>query len=57
LDWTRRFKKVAADAFLIPASSAIIDGEIVVPAADGTTALANTSFAVSAVTVSASVTS
>ena len=37
LDWTKRFKKVAADAFLIPASSAIIDGEIVVPAADGTT--------------------
>jgi len=37
LDWTRRFKKVADDAFLIPASSAIIDGEIVVPAADGTT--------------------
>jgi bifunctional non-homologous end joining protein LigD len=33
LDWTKRFKKVAADAFLIPASSAIIDGEIVVPAA------------------------
>ena len=36
-DWTKRFKKVAGDAFLIPASSAIIDGEIVVPAADGTT--------------------
>src|SRR5436305_8612446 len=34
-DWTKRFKKVAADAFLISASSAIIDGEIVVPAADG----------------------
>ena len=36
-DWTRRFKKVAEDAFLINAASAIIDGEIVVPAADGTT--------------------
>ncbi|MDB5576112.1 MAG: ligase, partial [Bradyrhizobium sp.] len=37
LDWTKRFKKVADDAFLLQASSAIIDGEIVVPAADGTT--------------------
>jgi len=36
-DWTSRFKKIAADAYLINASSAIIDGEIVVPAADGTT--------------------
>ena len=36
-DWTTRFKKIAADAYLINASSAIIDGEIVVPAADGTT--------------------
>jgi bifunctional non-homologous end joining protein LigD len=36
-DWTRRFKKVAGDAFLIGAGSAIIDGEIVVPAADGST--------------------
>jgi bifunctional non-homologous end joining protein LigD len=36
-DWTRRFRKVAADAYLINAKSAIIDGEIVVPAADGTT--------------------
>src|SRR5881227_1933095 len=36
-DWTRRFKKVADVAFLISASSAIIDGEIVVPVADGTT--------------------
>jgi bifunctional non-homologous end joining protein LigD len=36
-DWTKRFKKIAGDAFLINASSAIIDGEIVVPAADGTT--------------------
>ena len=36
-DWTKRFKKIADDAFLISASSVIIDGEIVVPAADGTT--------------------
>nr|WP_249804027.1 MULTISPECIES: non-homologous end-joining DNA ligase [unclassified Bradyrhizobium] len=36
-DWTNRFKKVAADAWHIKASSAIVDGEIVVPAADGTT--------------------
>lgn len=34
-DWTKRFKKVADDAFHINASSAIIDGEITVPAADG----------------------
>jgi bifunctional non-homologous end joining protein LigD len=36
-DWTHRFKKVAHDAWRIKASSAVIDGEIVVPAADGTT--------------------
>jgi bifunctional non-homologous end joining protein LigD len=36
-DWTRRFKKVAHDAWHIKAASAVIDGEIVVPAADGTT--------------------
>ena len=36
-DWTRRFNKVAADAYLINAGSAIIDAEVVVPAADGTT--------------------
>ncbi|MGY4160212.1 MULTISPECIES: non-homologous end-joining DNA ligase [unclassified Bradyrhizobium] len=36
-DWTKRFKKVAEDAWHISAASAIIDGEIVVPAADGTT--------------------
>jgi len=36
-DWTKRFKKIAADAYLINAGSAIIDGEIVVPAADGST--------------------
>ena len=36
-DWTDRFRKVADDAWHIGAGSAIIDGEIVVPAADGTT--------------------
>ncbi|MGY3529279.1 non-homologous end-joining DNA ligase [Bradyrhizobium sp. USDA 4452] len=35
-DWTKRYKKVAEDAWHISAASAIIDGEIVVPAADGT---------------------
>lgn len=36
-DWTNRFKKVASDAWHISAGSAIIDGEVVVPAANGTT--------------------
>jgi bifunctional non-homologous end joining protein LigD len=36
-DWTKRFKKVAHDAWRIKAASAVLDGEIVVPAADGTT--------------------
>jgi bifunctional non-homologous end joining protein LigD len=36
-DWTKRFKKVAHDAWRIKAASAVIDGEIVGPAADGTT--------------------
>jgi len=36
-DWTKRFRKVADDAWHIGVGSAIIDGEIVVPAADGTT--------------------
>jgi bifunctional non-homologous end joining protein LigD len=36
-DWTHRFKKVAHDAWRIKASTAVVDGEIVVPAADGTT--------------------
>jgi len=36
-DWTHRFKKAAHDAWHIKAGSAIVDGEIVVPAADGTT--------------------
>jgi bifunctional non-homologous end joining protein LigD len=36
-DWTKRFKRIADAAFLVSAGSAIIDGEVVVPAADGTT--------------------
>jgi bifunctional non-homologous end joining protein LigD len=36
-DWTKRFKKIADDAWHIHAGSAIIDGKVVVPAADGTT--------------------
>jgi bifunctional non-homologous end joining protein LigD len=36
-DWTHRFKKVADEAWHPKVGSAIIDGEIVVPAADGTT--------------------
>lgn len=35
-DWTKRFAKIAADAWLIKADSAIIDGEVVIPASDGT---------------------
>jgi bifunctional non-homologous end joining protein LigD len=36
-DWTHRFKKIASDAWHIGAGSAIIDGEVVAPAADGST--------------------
>jgi ATP-dependent DNA ligase len=36
-DWTKRFKKIADDAWHINAGSAIMDGEVVAPAADGTT--------------------
>ena len=36
-DWTKRFKKVADEAWHISAGSAILDGEIVVPAANGAT--------------------
>ncbi|MCK1396865.1 non-homologous end-joining DNA ligase [Bradyrhizobium sp. 4] len=36
-DWTKRFKKVADDAWHIKAGSEVIDGEVVVPAADGST--------------------
>jgi bifunctional non-homologous end joining protein LigD len=36
-DWTNRFRKIASDAWHINAGSAIIDGEVVAPAADGST--------------------
>jgi bifunctional non-homologous end joining protein LigD len=36
-DWTNRFRKIAADAWHISAGSAIIDGEVVVPSAEGNT--------------------
>jgi bifunctional non-homologous end joining protein LigD len=36
-DWTNRFRKIAADVWHITAGSAIIDGEVVVPAVNGTT--------------------
>src|ERR1700716_2700144 len=36
-DWTYRFRKIAADAWRVNAGSAIIDDEVVVQAADGTT--------------------
>ena len=36
-DWTNSFRKIAADAWHVNAGSAIIDGEVVVPAADGST--------------------
>lgn len=36
-DWTPKFKKIATDAWRLNVKSAIIDGEVVVPAADGVT--------------------
>src|SRR5207249_3958455 len=36
-DWTKRFRKIADDAWHIGAGSAIIDGEVVVPGENGTT--------------------
>jgi bifunctional non-homologous end joining protein LigD len=36
-DWKNRFRKIVSDTWHINAGSAIIDGGIVVPAADGTT--------------------
>lgn len=36
-DWTKRFKKIAGEAYLINAGSAGRDGEVVVPAANGST--------------------
>jgi bifunctional non-homologous end joining protein LigD len=34
-DWTNRFKKIAADGWQVNARSAIIDGEVTVPSANG----------------------
>jgi bifunctional non-homologous end joining protein LigD len=34
-DWTKRFRKIASDASGIDAGSAILDGEVVVPSANG----------------------
>jgi bifunctional non-homologous end joining protein LigD len=36
-EWTKRFRKVADDAWHVSAGSAIIDGEVVVPAENGAT--------------------
>jgi hypothetical protein len=36
-DWTKRFRKIADDAWHIAAVSAIVDGEVVVPSDNGTT--------------------
>lgn len=36
-DWTHRFRKIAGDASKIKADAAILDGEVVVPTASGTT--------------------
>ncbi|WP_375775958.1 hypothetical protein ACE103_29790 [Bradyrhizobium sp. ma5] len=36
-DWSKRFKKIANDAWHISAASAIINGEVVVPSASGAT--------------------
>jgi bifunctional non-homologous end joining protein LigD len=36
-DWTKRFRKIADDAWHISAGSAIVDGEVVVPAENGST--------------------
>jgi bifunctional non-homologous end joining protein LigD len=36
-DWTNRFRKIAADIWHVGAGSAVIDGEVVVPATNGTT--------------------
>jgi bifunctional non-homologous end joining protein LigD len=36
-DWTKRLRKIADDAWHVNVGSAIIDGEVVVPSADGTT--------------------
>jgi hypothetical protein len=36
-DWTKRFQEIADDAWYVTAGSAIINGEVVVPSADGAT--------------------
>src|SRR6202158_4408828 len=36
-DWINRFRKIAADAWHVTAGSAIVHGEVVVPASNGTT--------------------
>jgi hypothetical protein len=36
-DWTKRYQEIAGDAWHVKAGSAIIDGEVVVPSADGAT--------------------
>ena len=38
-DWTKRFRKIADNAWHAAAGSAIIDGEVVVPAKGGSTDL------------------
>ena len=34
-DWTNRYKKIAADAWHLNVKSAIVDGEVIVPSANG----------------------
>ena len=41
LDWTYRMKAIAAEVAMLPAQNALIDGEVVVLAADGTTSFAH----------------
>src|SRR5579862_2729973 len=41
LDWTHRMKPIAAEVAELPVESAIIDGEVVVLSADGTTSFAD----------------
>jgi bifunctional non-homologous end joining protein LigD len=36
-DWTKRFAKIATDSWHVNAGPAIIDGEVVVPTANGAT--------------------
>jgi bifunctional non-homologous end joining protein LigD len=41
LDWTHRMRTIAAEVQALPAESAIVDGEVVVLAEDGTTSFAS----------------